>query len=437
MIKTGAYNIAKGEKKETKGKKIGGFDLGHFEVILNFFSKRVQKIVFLALLFILGTFLAVAILELGLRAFSKKTYGLDPCVSLDKNFHHVMIPDSFCRFKTDEWDVNYQINSLGLRDKDIASDRAEAFRVLFLGDSFAQGHGVDLENSMSKLLEKKLNKAGGRNFEVVNAGVFGYSPLVEYLWLLKEGVSLKPDLVIVAFSVTDFFEDRQRFRELLTSYPELLEDELENKIEQGETEFNFGLINTSTNPVSDQKIYAGLIPYEIKQWLRNNLKTYGLLADFIKKKNQPVQQDSLHQGDIDRDIVAIMRGDKIIQSDYEKLFGLPLKHLAMMRKLLDENNIPLVLIGVPDAVQVSDSEWPNRTALGYPVHFEDPRGPFQDELAKRLRKADINFIDLLEDFKTSNIFPLYFTRDGHFRESGHQLSSDLIFDGLQSLDLTP
>lgn len=348
-----------------------------------------------------------------------------------------MIRDSFCRFKADEWDVYYQMNSLGLRDKEVTVNKENSFRILFLGDSFVQAHGVDLEKSMSRLLAKKLNSGGGRNFEVVNAGVFGYSPLVEYLWLLKEGVRLNPDLVVVAFSVTDFFEDRQRFRELMTSYPESLEDELENKIEKGEAEFNFGLINTSSNPLARQKIYAGIIPFRVKEWLRSNLKTYALTADFIKKKNQPVQRDSLHQGDIDRDIVAIMRGDGITQSDYEKLFSLPIKHLAMMQKLLEENNIPLVVIGIPDAVQVSDREWPNRTALGYPAHFEDPRGPFQNELAKRLKEADIIFIDLLPGFKTSNIFPLYFTRDGHFREAGHGLWADLIFTRLKSLDLLP
>jgi len=54
----------------------------------------------------------------------------------------------------------------------------------------------------SSFLETKLNqdpRVEGTKFQVLNAGVGGYSTLQEYLWLQVYGHALQPDLIILGF----------------------------------------------------------------------------------------------------------------------------------------------------------------------------------------------------------------------------------------------
>lgn len=379
---------------------------------------------------VLAILVALAAVEGTLRIQEREKYDFSACQSLDRDFHHVMVPSSVCRFKTAEWDVTYKINSLGLRDKEIDIESSGGFRILLLGDSFAQGYGVEGQDSFPEILEQMLNGQGAANVEVVNTGVFGYSPLVEYLYLKKKGLAFDPDLVVVAVSLTDFWEDRQRFSELSMNYPQKSAAQIRELIAEGETKFNLENIAGGGNSSGRDGKLAGAI-FKLKQFLKENFKTYKKLADFADLVNQPVQQDVLYQGDIDRDIVALVRGDKIKEGDWEKLWDLPILHLTLVKKLLDEVGIPLVVVGIPDAFDISPREWPGRKGLAITADFYDPRGPWQKELEKRLAAVGIPYIDLLDEFKASGIYPLYFSNDGHFRESGHKLAAKIIFEKLQ------
>lgn len=432
MVKAGTDNITKGKKKKQAGDESGTFDaLRHARIILDFLGQRFQRKFFkkIALVF-LGIFLAIFALEIILRVTSHN-YNLDPCQSLDDNFHHVMIPNTTCQSKTAEWDILYKINSLGLRDEEVGNKKTGEFRILLLGDSFVQGYGVNIENSFPKLLEKKLNENGHEKFKVINAGVIGYSPLIEYLYLAKMGLEFKPDMVILAFSLTDFWEDRKRFRELAASYPDLSEKELGEKIAEASVQFDFAEINTSSTQTSPVKIFAPQISYQIKQALRDNFKIYASFADFVKKRRLPIQPDVLYQGNIDKDIVALIRGEKISDLDWQKLWEVPINSLLMANTLLRNREIPFVVVAIGDAFQVSRDEWPGRSALGIPRDFGNARGDFQDELARRLKTLSIPFVNLLPKFRESDLFPLYYTRDGHWRNTGHELAAEIVFDYLQ------
>ena len=91
--------------------------------------------------------------------------------------------------------VNIKINSDGFRDKEYSLDKhLGVYRIIMIGDSFTMGYGVEIEDSFSKVLEKKLKKRG--KYEVMNLGVIGYS-LREYINFLKyKGLKYSPDLVI-------------------------------------------------------------------------------------------------------------------------------------------------------------------------------------------------------------------------------------------------
>lgn len=426
MVKTAAYDISKSKEQVADGNE-GAF----FKIHLNISKNSHKKIFFQVIMVVIGVFLAIGALEIGLRVFEKREFTLDPCVSLDKDFHHVLIPNKNCRFKTEEWDVENIINSTGMRDEEInlKKDEIGVFRILALGDSFTMGHGVKIKESYINILENNLNSfQKGKKIEIINAAVFGYSPIIHWLYLSKKGLSFEPDAVILFFTLTDFWEDRKRFEELTDSYPGISEKDLMERLEDSDVEFKFEFINMAAGQNIDQLALAPNVSYELKTWLRSNFKIYATLVDFIKKRNQPVAQDVIFQGDPDRDIVALVRGEKITQENWQDLWKLPVYNLGLISDLLDEMNIKFVVVLIPEAVQVNDKEWPNKTALGLSSHFNDTRGPYQNELIRRLKGKKIEFIDLLPRFRESEIFPLYFSQDGHFRESGHQLAANILFE---------
>jgi len=101
--------------------------------------------------------------------------------------------------------VPVSINSLGLRDREYSLTKpAGAVRVLMLGDSLTFGWGVKIEDTPSKIVERKLNE--GKNpppYEVINAGVGNYNTVQEVTYFLNKGYKLKPDVVVLNYFIND------------------------------------------------------------------------------------------------------------------------------------------------------------------------------------------------------------------------------------------
>ena len=102
------------------------------------------------------------------------------------------------RFKMASFDTRVSINRQGLRDQDYPFERSTAPRLLVIGDSLAWGFGVDRNEIFTERIEASLPQT-----EVINAAVSGYSTDQELLWLEKEGVRYRPDLVLVLVSGND------------------------------------------------------------------------------------------------------------------------------------------------------------------------------------------------------------------------------------------
>src|SRR5262249_8193479 len=100
-----------------------------------------------------------------------------------------------------EWESFTRINSRGLRDREIPYERGDAFRILVLGDSYAEGLQIPVEETFAKVLERRLAEVGdGRPVEVVNAGCSGYGTDNSLLFYRDQGRKYRPDLVLLAFN---------------------------------------------------------------------------------------------------------------------------------------------------------------------------------------------------------------------------------------------
>jgi hypothetical protein len=105
---------------------------------------------------------------------------------------------------TPETRVEIRTNSRGIRaDREFAYAKpAGTCRVVLLGDSLLVGYEVDLEDSFSYLLEKRL-LAEGYRCEVINLAVSGFGTAEMLVTLREEGLKYHPDLVLFSSHVTD------------------------------------------------------------------------------------------------------------------------------------------------------------------------------------------------------------------------------------------
>ncbi|MFQ5493296.1 MAG: SGNH/GDSL hydrolase family protein [Candidatus Dojkabacteria bacterium] len=97
-------------------------------------------------------------------------------------------------FAPNQWENNSQ----GYRDYEYSFYKhPDIFRIVVIGDSIAEGHGISLDESFPKVLEKQLNEANlGMKFEVVNLSRSMYQTGQHLVQLDTEVFQYDPDLLI-------------------------------------------------------------------------------------------------------------------------------------------------------------------------------------------------------------------------------------------------
>ncbi len=136
--------------------------------------------------------LAIASAELVLRFVpvlpTYRMYGFE--VRLDPDLLFRLVPRS-----------SADINAWGYRDRDFTG-LGNPHRIVVLGDSFVMGYNVDSGRTFPKQLERDLVDT-----DVLNLGVYGYGPDQSLRQLVTDGVSLSPEIVLLALFPANDFND--------------------------------------------------------------------------------------------------------------------------------------------------------------------------------------------------------------------------------------
>ena len=178
-------------------------------------ARRLKSIIANLTIFLGSLLLTWLLCELGLRAF----YGA-PAQQIG---HHQLfmehdpilgwrkIPNFTGQHVTPEYAVLEHMNSRGIRGPEYAYEkRRDEYRILVLGDSFAEGYTVEFRELFSEVLKHRLNRpTDGRDYEVINAGTGGYSTDQELLLFQQEGERYRPDLTILLFYDNDVWFNNQ------------------------------------------------------------------------------------------------------------------------------------------------------------------------------------------------------------------------------------
>jgi len=102
------------------------------------------------------------------------------------------------RFESFEFDIPLFVNTKGLRDDEKSLNKP---KVIFLGDSFTMGWGVNQEESFASVFEKKTQ------INTLNAGISSYGTAREYLMLKRLDID-STKLIVIQFHDTDFEENK-------------------------------------------------------------------------------------------------------------------------------------------------------------------------------------------------------------------------------------
>jgi lysophospholipase L1-like esterase len=102
-------------------------------------------------------------------------------------------------------DAGVQINSLGIRGPEVHDPKPPGvWRVICLGDSCTFGAG----HPYPQILQTMLNERAPGAFEVVNAGVIGYTSLHGLEWFERDLARLRPNVVTLYFGWNDMWREK-------------------------------------------------------------------------------------------------------------------------------------------------------------------------------------------------------------------------------------
>ncbi len=149
---------------------------------------------------VVSGFAAVLVFELMLRAIG---YSAPIWYRSDPQLGWTLRPHANGWF-TREGRAYVRVNAAGLRDRDHPIEKPnEVYRIVVLGDSYAEAMQVDAQDAFWAVLEAKLTQCAfqsGMRVEVINFGVSGFGTAQAYLMLQSKAIRYQPDLVLLAFT---------------------------------------------------------------------------------------------------------------------------------------------------------------------------------------------------------------------------------------------
>jgi lysophospholipase L1-like esterase len=315
-------------------------------------------------------------------------------------YHPVMrwfhVPNREGNLATFEFNNHVLINSKGLFDREYEYEKPTGtFRILLLGDSFAEGIHVPLERTHQELLEARLDAAGGlARCEVVNGGVSSYGTDQELLFYETEGRRYDPDLVLLLFNRND----------------------PQNNLEHKLFELNEGKLHPiPPGPLAAAQPYvdgARGILYDYSHAYRYALLVFlKLTADEDLLRPQPLYVKNL-------------------DSQMEEGWELSEAILMRLANEVAADGRKFAIVYATERLQVRDEEWQTEMAKsGVTAEGWDRNAP-NKRLKPIAASLGVPYLDptpaFRAEYEKSNE-PLHFQYDIHWNEKGHALMAELLY----------
>ncbi|MEL6863618.1 MAG: hypothetical protein AAFP19_04330 [Bacteroidota bacterium] len=377
----------------------------------------------------------------GLHQYTIVLGDIHPFSSRDTIFFKNLVPGSQYLSQTVAADgqkrLLNQINSLGIRGPEIPAKAKGEKRLLLLGDSFLQSDEVSFEQSIGQ----QLQALSGDSLRFIQHGFPSWSPLLQVNWLLRRGIDLKPDEVILFTFFNDFVSGISADSAYL---PYAQFDE------QG---YPSGFQFTSSSSTADRYYSPSPLQRHFERWyLFRMIKRTGeqigrancflsneqfdqLLqcppSDFRQAQRSYPCNDNIHFNYL-WDMIGLSRDYSQWDPQTKLHMDLGLKYIALMHRYLSERNIPLRIVYIPSAWQFEEENLLGRAGLGIDQYIF-PEGGINRALEQFCDQRAIPFLSLypaFRNYKNSHSQILYYPSDGHWNEWGHQVAARAVHQWL-------
>jgi hypothetical protein len=314
------------------------------------------------------------------------------------------------------------LNSRGLRGREYPYAKpANEYRVLVLGDSFAEGRLVAFRDTTFEVLERELRGTmkDGRRVEVISAGTGGYSTDQALLFFTGEGRKYAPDLTVLMFYENDVWYNAQpvssRGNKPLF---ELHGDELVL------TRVPVPRAGEAADGAATPETPS--VPGRLLAWIETNSALYQFVRDGVRGL-PPVSPPSA--GPVPDEFRVWMRTyDDQVRYAWRVTEAL----LRELKRGTQDIGSELVVLYVPTAAEIHPDIWA-ATRRRYGLAEEEwDISRLERELGDVCRRNDIHFVDPAPDFRAEAArpwlerTPLYFETDPHWTPAGHALAGKVL-----------
>tara|TARA_Y100001960_G_C14760661_1_gene873907 strand:+ start:92 stop:1225 length:1134 start_codon:yes stop_codon:yes gene_type:complete len=362
------------------------------------FAKFLKKTSYFIIFYLIADILFMKLLPTNIKnkIYDKKSHKIKSYY-----YHHDLRPNSFWTEKWGPHSYKIYTNNYGFKDKKIRKVQFKENNILFIGDSFTEGVGVNYENTFVGIIDKKISLKN-KNYEILNAGLISYSPIV-ILSKLNHILNIRKlpiNKVFVILSNGDFHDDIFRYNNINDDFVVSHDDFYNSKI----------LVNLNNFIKSNTIFY---------QLFKKIFPLSNLISDFEKKqiesKTQYSKEQILQILNSKPDHQHVLSNDAFLSWGQE---GLKKSTLYMQKiyDLLDEKNIDLTLIVIEEAIFVLNE----LDSSFYENHWKNFSEKNKIDFIF-LKNYHRNYTDKFIAYKD-----LFFIGDNHFNEKGNKLIADEI-----------
>jgi hypothetical protein len=291
------------------------------------------------------------------------------------------------RSATAEYDYDYRHNSFGFRDieRSPRKPKEDVFRILALGDSFTYGAGVPFEATFLSRLERMLNARPGKHppIEIIKAGIPRFFPEPERLLLEHYGWSFEPDLVLVVFVPNDVIDTYYGVNALTVCDGFLL------------TSYGARLIGSCPNPV--------FVLYKSSHAFRLLLSR---AVSYRLDRDRPVRWSEIY------------KANGFHEKDWQEVE----RQYTQMVRLSQRNRVRIGFIHIPmeEGLSIPSGAYPAERLLTF------------------AEQQKVSLFDTLTALRTAAVTAeVYWPRDGHPNERGHQVIAETLYRALTQQGALP
>lgn len=237
-------------------------------------------------LFIISTSLVLVFFELGARYLYKpKNLNYSQFIQRSNNpnikWEHkpnisVKVNNENFKITTDKWKFRREENNIS------KIKPGNKKRVLLIGDSVVEGHGVNDAETFSSIMENIDD-----DIQVLNAAVGGYNTFQEKEYLITEGIQFNPDIVILGFCFNDISSGYEILSNFHTGeimkfqngfFPSILGEVYKEPIKEYKNFNEWVYFNIFSYKILSDGFYSAKIKFDLTELKEPKSRDYGGLS---------------------------------------------------------------------------------------------------------------------------------------------------------------